>query len=60
MNEFLDRLKKQATENPILALGVGAALLTAASKFLDSAGSIPSKRAYAEMMKNAAQQSLKK
>lgn len=34
MQKFLDNLKRQAEENPILALGVGAAVATAASKLL--------------------------
>lgn len=37
MNRFLENLKLQAEENPALALGIGAGLLTAASKFLDVA-----------------------
>ena len=36
MNEFLNNLKKQAEENPVLALAVAAALLTAGSKFMNS------------------------
>lgn len=34
MNEFLENLKKQAAENPIFALGVAAAVMTAASKLI--------------------------
>ena len=33
MNRFLENLQHQAEENPIVALGVAAALLTAMSKF---------------------------
>lgn len=36
MNEFLENLKKQASDNPIVAVGVGAAFLQAASKFLNA------------------------
>lgn len=36
MNEFLENLKRQAAENPIVALGVGAGLITAISKLIDS------------------------
>jgi hypothetical protein len=36
MNEFLENLKRQAAENPVLALGVAAALLTAVSKVSNS------------------------
>ena len=34
MKRFIDNLKRQAEENPILALGVTAAVATAASKLL--------------------------
>lgn len=33
---FIDRLKAQAEENPMIALGVGAAVLQACSKLLDA------------------------
>jgi hypothetical protein len=36
MNEFINNLKKQAEENPVLALAVAAGLLTAGSKFMNS------------------------
>lgn len=36
MSKFVDNLKRQAEENPIVALGVGAAALTALSKLLDA------------------------
>lgn len=36
MNDFIDNLKRQAEENPLVALGVAAALLTAGSKFINS------------------------
>ena len=35
-NDFVDNLKKQAEENPIVALGVAAALLAGASKLINS------------------------
>lgn len=60
MNEFLENLKKEAAANPIVAIGVAAALLTAAGKFVDAAGSTRSKRAYAKMMENAAKNIAKK
>ncbi len=34
-NAFLDNLKRQAEENPIVALGVGAGAVQAASKLLN-------------------------
>lgn len=36
MKKFTDNLKRQAEENPILALGVGAALITAMTKLLEA------------------------
>lgn len=50
MNEFIAKLKTQAEENPMLALGVGAAAVTAASKLIDSLAGVRSKRAYAKRM----------
>ena len=47
MNEFLNNLKREAEQNPILALGFGAALLTAMSKFIDAQGHAKGSRAYA-------------
>jgi|RhiMetStandDraft_4_1073278.scaffolds.fasta_scaffold30909_2 hypothetical protein len=35
-NDFINNLKKEAEENPVLALGVAAALLTAASKLANA------------------------
>jgi hypothetical protein len=54
MNEFYENLKRDVAANPIVAMGVGAVLLTAASKFINAVGSVRSRAAYAEMMKNAA------
>jgi hypothetical protein len=34
--KFFDNLKASAEANPLVALGIGAALLTATSKLLDS------------------------
>jgi hypothetical protein len=36
MNRFLENLQRQAEENPVIAMGVAAALLTAASKMVNS------------------------
>jgi hypothetical protein len=36
MNEFVENLKHQAEENPLVALGIAAALLTATSKLVNS------------------------
>lgn len=34
MNDFIENLKRQAEENPVLALGVAAGLITAIGKLL--------------------------
>ena len=47
MKRFIDKLKLQAEENPLLALGIGAALLTAAGKFIDASAHATGSRAYA-------------
>jgi hypothetical protein len=46
-NRFLRKLKEQAEDNPILAIGVATALIHAVAKFIDASGSISSKRTYA-------------
>ena len=53
MNDFIANLKREAAANPLLAVGVGAALLTAASKLIDAAGSVKSKNAFAKRTENA-------
>jgi hypothetical protein len=35
-NDFVNNLKKEAEENPVLALAVAAGLLTAASKLVNA------------------------
>lgn len=36
MQQFINNLKKQAEDNPIVALGVGAAVVSALGKLLDA------------------------
>lgn len=52
--DFFENLKREAAANPIVALAVGAALLTAGAKLIDALGSVQSKAAYTKMAKNAA------
>lgn len=47
MDKFLDNLKREAEANPIMALAVGAGVITAISKFIDAAGHAKGSRAYA-------------
>lgn len=60
MNAFLENLKRDAAANPMVAIGVATALLAAAGKFVDAAGSARSKRAYAKVMENAVKNVTKK
>jgi hypothetical protein len=48
MNRFLENLKTQAEDNPVLALGVGAGLITAISKFTDSLVNQKNSKAWAK------------
>ena len=50
MEKFLTKLKQQAEENPLLALGAGAAALTAASKLIDSVSAARGRQAYAKQV----------
>ena len=46
MRRYWENLKRQAEENPILALGICAAILTAVGKFIDAAGHARGSHAY--------------
>ena len=48
MHPFVENLKRQAEENPIMTLGIGAAILTAVGKFIDAAGHARGSHAYAK------------
>jgi hypothetical protein len=48
MHPFVANLKRQAEENPIMTLGIGAAVLTAVGKFIDAAGHARGSHAYAK------------
>ena len=50
MNEFLAKLKEQAAENPIIAIGAGAALLSAGAKLIDSVSAAKGRKAYAKQV----------
>ena len=45
---FLDNLKHQAEENPVMALGIGAAFLTGVGKIIAAAGHARGSHAYAK------------
>lgn len=59
MENFLNNLKRQAEENPIAALVVATALLTACGKFIDAAGHNAGSRAYAKQVEHRIQKSQK-
>lgn len=61
MNEFLENLKREAAENPIVAMGVAAGLLTALSKLMSAATETKKARSWdREVARRAANDMLKK
>lgn len=48
MNTFLENLKREAESNPTVTLLVATGLLTAAGKFLESAGHYKGSTAFAK------------
>lgn len=50
MEKFLNNLKAQTEANPMAALIVGTALLTAAGRFIDASGAAVGRRAYARQI----------
>lgn len=48
MDKFLNNLKRSAEENPLFALGVGAAALTAISKLLNAGTERKNSKAWAK------------
>lgn len=53
MNTFFTNLKREAEANPMIALVVGTALLTAAGKFVDASGATIGRAAYAKQVENS-------
>jgi hypothetical protein len=56
---FLDNLKHQAEENPIMALGIGAAVLTGLGRVIAAAGHARGSHAYAKDVNRRIKQSNK-
>jgi hypothetical protein len=50
MEKFFENLKTQAEENPLVALGISVALITAISKLIDATGHAAGSRAYARQI----------
>lgn len=46
MDPFLENLRRQAEENPVIALGVAAGLITSISKLIDSTANAKNSRAW--------------
>ena len=51
MNEFLTNLKRQAEENPMIALAAGAAVITAIAKFLGASSEARNSRSWRKEVK---------
>ena len=47
---MFEKLKKQVEDNPILAIGVGAAAVTALAKFIDAVTAAQGRHAYAKQI----------
>lgn len=47
MNKFLKNLQEQSEDQPLVAIGVSIAALTALSAFLKAAGDVSGRRTYA-------------
>ena len=50
MDINLDNLKREAEQNPLMALGVAAALITAVAKLMDAQSAAKGRRAYAKQV----------
>lgn len=50
MNRFFENLKREAEQNPTVALGIGAAFLTAVGKVIQAHGESAGSRAYARQV----------
>lgn len=59
-NDFLNNLKRQAEENPIIALGVAAGLITAISKLVDAGAGAKNSRAWTKEVARRAAKDIKK
>jgi hypothetical protein len=60
MNRFLENLQRQAEDNPVVAMGVAAALVTALSKLNDSRVNSKNSNAWAKEVERRVSQSKKK
>lgn len=47
---YLDRLKQQFNENPVLVIAVGAAAVTAVAKLVDAVSAAQGRKAYAKQI----------
>ena len=47
---WVDKLKAQFNENPVLVIGVGAGAVTAAAKLIDAVSAAQGRKAYAKQI----------
>jgi hypothetical protein len=60
MDRFVENLKRQAEENPVLAMGVAAGLITAISKLIDSGATLKNSNAWKQEVARRAVKDAKK
>ena len=60
MDKFINNLKLQAEDNPVLAMGVAAGLITAISKLIDSGSNAKNSRAWKKEVARRAMKDAKK
>jgi hypothetical protein len=59
-DRFIDNLARQAEDNPVLALGVAAGLITAISKFINSGATAKNAKAWQREVARRAAKDAKK
>lgn len=50
MKQFIENLKRSAEENPLIAIGIAVAAVTAVAKLIDAAGHASGSRAFAKQV----------
>lgn len=60
MDKFINNLKTQAEDNPVLAMGVAAGLITAISKLVDAGTNARNARAWKQEVARRAMKDAKK
>lgn len=60
MDKFVENLKRQAEENPVLALGVAAGLITSVSQLINSGSTLKNSHAWKQEVARRAAKDAKK